>query len=285
MAISLASLKRTTAELPPRLLLYGPEGIGKSSLAAEFPDVAFVRIEDGIPAGVEVMAFPVATTFTDVMAQLGEVYEAGGGGVRTIVVDSVTELQRLIFAETCARGDEGGHAKARIEDFGFGKGYANAMNVLSEFIDGINMLRRDCGITIILIAHSNVVQFADPETSSYNRYEIALRTSDKTNADLRGAIAREVDAILFLNSPRSTKKDETAKGTTAKDTKRVIATGNRIRLIYTEATPAFIAKNRYGMPPDLRYDLGKGYAALAPYLPTHNGMATIAADAAEKEAA
>jgi GTPase SAR1 family protein len=280
MAISLKSLKRTTAEKPPRILIYGSEGVGKTSLAAEFPDAAFIRVEDGIPSGVDVMAFPVALTFADVMSQLGEIYEAGGGGIRTVVVDSVTEMQKLIFAETCARGDEKGAVKASIEGFGYGKGYVFAMAVLNEFLEALNLLRTDCGITVILIAHSNVVQFADPETDSYNRYEIALRTHDKTNADLRGAVAREMDAILFLNSPREVRADE---GT--KDKRRVVKS-NRIRKIYAEATPAFIAKNRYGIPPELRYDPGMGYAALAPYLPTHGGSSpAIPFAAGKKEAA
>ena len=240
-----------------------------TSLAAEFPDCAFVRVEDGIPAGVNVAAFPVALDFGTVMDQLADLYANPESGVRTVVVDSVTELQKLVFAETCARGDDHGNAKRNIEDFGYGKGYVRAQAVLQEFIDGINMLRNELGITVILIAHSVVTQFNDPESEAYDQWSISL------HKQLVGQVEREMDAILLVKTPIEVKtEDRGLKGT------RAIASSKRIRKIYTEGSPAFIAKNRYGLPPELRYDIGKGYAALAPYLPTH-----AAPSAEQKEAA
>ncbi|MCF3934317.1 ATP-binding protein [Acuticoccus sp. M5D2P5] len=276
MAIKLASLKRVTAHKPPRILIYGPAGIGKTSLAAEFPDAAFVRVEDGIPASAEVFAFPVAGSFNTVIEQLGELYEAEDSGVRTVVIDSVTELQKLIFAETCARGDDSGNPKANIEDFGFGKGYVRAKAVMAEFLDAINMLRNDRGITVILIAHSVVSPYSDPETEAYDQFSIDL------HKQLVGIVEREMDAILFMRSPvQAAKASEGApKGG------RVIGKGGRVRKTYTEGTPAFVAKNRYGLPTEFRYDLGKGYSQLAPFLPTHNKTETEAAGSpAELEAA
>lgn len=273
MAMTLASLKPTTADQPPRILIYGDPGIGKTTLASEFPDAAFVRIEDGIPANVNALAFPVAESFQDVMEALGVLYTEETG-VRTLVVDSVTELQKLVFAETCARGDEHGHAKANIDAFGFGKGYVFAKQVMQEFLDAINTLRREKGMTIILIAHAAVTRFDDPETQSYDRWSIDL------HKQLVGMVEREMDAILLLKTPIDTATVEEAS---SKDgpAKRVIAKGKRVRVLYTEGTPAMIAKNRYDIPSGLRVDVGAGYAALAPYLPGHRE----AVAASEKEAA
>lgn len=274
MSISLKNLRQVRADKAPRLLIYGPPGIGKTTLASEFPDPVFLQIEDGTPGDVELTSFGKLDTFGDVMDALGALYQEEHT-YRTVVIDSVTELQRLIYAETCARGDEKGNAKANIEDFGYGKGYVYAMRVAQEFIDGINYLRTDRNMAVVLIAHSSVQRFDDPETVSYDRYEIAIRSSDKANSDLRGLFEREMDAILLLKQPVTVKTEEQGFNNS-----RARADGGGTTLIYSVGKPAFCAKNRYGIPPSVRYDKGEGFTALAPYLPDF----TNAADG-KKEAA
>ncbi|WP_420959332.1 ATP-binding protein [Brucella sp. IR073] len=262
MAISLSSLTKSKADKPPRVLLYGPPGIGKTTMGSEFPNPVFLQIEEGTPMGVELDAFSDLKSFKQVMEALAALYTEAHD-FKTLVVDSVTALERLIFAETCARGDEKGNPKNNIEDFGYGKGYVLATRIASEFIEGINALRRDRGMAIVLIAHSTVMRFDDPETVSYDRYEIALRTSDKPNADIRGLFERDMDAIFLLKQPVTVKSEEVGFN---KD--RAIASGGGTVLIHTVGKPAYTAKNRYNMPPTIRYDKGQGFAALAQYFPT-----------------
>lgn len=278
MAISLSSLRKVTADKPPRLLLYGPPGIGKTTLASEFPDAVFLQVEDGTPGDVELTSFGKLSTFREVIEALGALYSEQHD-FRYIVVDSVTELQRLIFAETCRRGDEKGNAKANIEDFGYGKGYVYAMRVAQEFVDGVNALRDARGMGVVLIAHSTVSRFDDPETVSYDRYEIALRSSDKSNSDMRGLFEREMDAILLLKQPVVVKTEEQGF-----NKERARASGGGIVMIHSVGKPAYTAKNRYGIPAELRYTKGEGYAALSQYFPHTNEM-PAATGAETKEAA
>lgn len=263
MAISLSSLKRVTATKPPRILLYGPPGIGKTTLASEFPDAVFLQVEDGTPGDVELTSFGALSTYGDVTDALAALYQEDHS-FRTLVIDSVTELQRLIYEETCARGDEYGNAKARIEDFGYGKGYVNALSVAGELMAALNMLRNDRGMSIVLIAHSTVSRFDDPETVSYDRYEIALRSSDKPNSDLRGLFEREMDAIILLKKPVQVETEQRGMN---KDNVRARAKKSSLVMMHTVGAPAFTAKNRYGIPAEIRYDRGNGFASLAPYLP------------------
>lgn len=255
MAISLSDLKSVRADKPPRMLIYGPPGIGKTTLASEFPEPVFLQVEDGTPGDVELMSFGKLNSFGDVMDALAALYTEEHG-FKTVVIDSVTELQKLVFAETCARGDDKGNAKANVEDFGYGKGYVYAQRVWADFLDGVNALRRDREMTIVLIAHSRVDRFDDPETVSYDRYEIDMH--DKSV----GAIEREMDAIFLLKQPVTVKTEQQGF-----NKERARADGGGVVLIHTIGKPAFIAKNRYGLPATIRFDRGQGYSAIAPYLP------------------
>lgn len=255
--ISLSNLKRMSADQPPRILVYGSPGIGKTTLASEFPSPIFLQIEDGTPGDVEISGWGRSDLvgFNDVMDAVGSLY-SDEHEFKTIVVDSVTELQRLVFAETCARGDEKGNAKSNIEDFGYGKGYVYAQRVWQEFLDGVNALRRDRGMAVVLIAHSTVERFDDPETVSYDRYELDLHSKSV------GMIERDMDAILLLKKPVTVQKEDQGF-----NKERARADGGNSVFIHTSGRPAFIAKNRYGMPDKVLYQRGAGYAELAKYLP------------------
>ena len=108
MGISLSDLRTVRADKPPRILVYGPPGIGKTTLAAEFPSPVFLQVEDGTPGDLELVSFGKLDSFGAVMAALEALY-VEDHDFQTIVVDSVTELQKLVFAETCARGDDKGN--------------------------------------------------------------------------------------------------------------------------------------------------------------------------------
>lgn len=255
MSISLSDLRKVRADKPPRILIYGPPGIGKTSLASEFPSPVFLQVEDGTPGDVELTSFGKLDTFGDVMGALEALYVEDHVH-QTLVLDSVTELQKLVFAETCQRGDDKGNAKANIEDFGYGKGYVYAQRVWADFLEGVNALRRDKGMAIVLIAHSIVLRFDDPETVSYDRYQIDLHAKGV------GAVEREMDAILLLKQPVTVKTEDQGF-----NKERARADGGGVVLIHAAGRPAYTAKNRYGIPATVRFDRGSGFSALAPYLP------------------
>jgi len=212
-----------------------------------------LQIEDGTPGDVELTSFGKIDSFGQMMEAFRALYSEEHQ-FKTVVVDSVSELQRLVFAETCRRGDEKGNAKNNIEDFGYGKGYVYSLRIWQEFIDAINALRNHKGMSVVLIAHSTVARFDDPETVSYDRYTIDL------HAKSVGLIEREMDAILLLKQPVTVKTEDVGF-----NKERARADGGGVVLIHAQGRPAYTAKNRYGIPPTLRYDKAKGYAALAPY--------------------
>ena len=266
--ISLSSLNKVTASTSPRVLVYGPEGIGKTTLSSEFPNPVFIQIEDGTPGDIELTSFGKIATYSGVIEALfalaSEDHE-----YKTVVIDSITAMQDLVYAETCRRGDDEGKTYARLEDMPFGKGYIYAMAVWSELLSALRELRDERGMGYVLIAHSIVAPFKDPETSAYDQYQIAIHASNKPKSDHRGLIQREMDAIILMKKNVVVRGDDKA-GIAAKkeaSTVRTRATGGEATIMHTVGKPAFTAKNRYGMPAQIRFDKGKGYEALAQYFP------------------
>lgn len=256
MAISINSLRRVKADKPPRTLIYGNPGIGKTTLASEFPNPVFLQVEDGTPDGVELSSFGMLKTFDEVMQSIGVIYENHAElGFQTVVLDSVTAMQRLVFAETCERGDEHGNRKKNIEDFGYGKGYVKASQIWQEFIEGVNALRDDKGMAVVFIAHSHIERFDDPESVSYDRYDIDIH--DK----IRGAIEREMDAIILLKNKVSIQEEDHGF-----NKKRAVAKGGSTVWMHANPKPAYVAKNRYGIE-DTTYVRGGGFAYLSKFFP------------------
>ncbi len=233
MAISLNSIKRTTSISAPRMLVYGVAGVGKTSLCAGAPNPIFLFTEDGAGA-LNVNAFPRAHTYQDVIdalsALLNEEHQ-----FQTLVLDSIDHLEPLVWAQCCAD-----HKVSTIEDFGFGKGYLHALHYWRTLIDGLNSLRDRKGMAIILIGHSQIVPFHDPMQDSYDRYQLKLH---KRANEL---VSESLDAVLFMNYRTFTQTEDLGFGN-----KKVRGITSGERVVYTRETPAFYAKNRYGLPAEI----------------------------------
>jgi hypothetical protein len=253
MAIDINSLRKEVSDKPPILLVYSPEGMGKTSLAHSFPDVVFIQTEDGAPRGMTLDTFGIMESVEDVMDALA-VLASEDTPYKTVAIDSVSKLEKLVWAQTCAR-----HNVSSIEEVlkGYGKGYLEADKEWGELVEACRYLRDKRGMTVLWLGHAVTTKFDDPETQSYSRYEVDLHKR------ALAMLARESDAILLI------KKDVTVKleGPQAKKGEgRARGDGGDTRWIYTESRPAFMAKNRFTMPDKLMFIEGKGYEVLAPYL-------------------
>lgn len=250
MAITLSSLRKVRADQPPRLLIYGPEKMGKTTLASEFPNPVFLQTEKGESGSLELNSFGHLTSYEQVIEAIGALAQEEND-FQTVVLDSVSALQKLIWDKVCRDSNV---KSIELASGGYGKGYIEADNLWLEILDGLNFLRNDRGMAVVLVGHAVIGRFDDPETQSYSRYDIDLHKRAEA------LLKREVDAILLV------KKDVTIKTEGKGD--RARADGGDTRWIYTEGKPAFTAGNRYDMPARLIYQRGKGFEALAPFFPT-----------------
>jgi hypothetical protein len=233
---------------PRRLLVYGTQGIGKSTFAACAPKPIFIQTEDGL-GEIDCDKFPLATRFDHVMKALGALYTERHD-YRTVVVDSLDWLERLIWGEVCRE-----KAVGSIEDIGYAKGYVFSLTQWKELLEGLSALRNDKGMTIVLIAHARIERFENPETDSYDRYVPRLHR-------LASQIVQEwCDEVLFATYKVHTK--QTKEGF---DRTRTQGIGTGERIIRTVERPAHVAKNRLNLPEELPLD----WSAYAQYI-THEG--------------
>lgn len=227
MAFDLNSISRKRGISAPRILLYGVEGIGKSSFGAAAPSPVFIPTEDGL-GNIEVDSFPLAKTYAQVEAAIATLCTQEHA-FKTVVLDSADWLENMIADKMKAE-----HTPSEL---GFGRDAKIAVDLWRNLLDGFDALRNNKGMAVILIAHSKIKRFDDPVEGSYDRYMPKLE--ERSNSLLR----EWADAVLFTNYRTVVVKEDVGF---KKEVKRGIGSGER--LIYTSERPAYMAKNRYGMP-------------------------------------
>lgn len=236
---SLSRIQRGRMSKPPRILCYGVEGIGKSTFGSQAPKPIFIQCEDGLDE-IETDRFPLATTFDDVVAALTELRNQQHD-YETVVIDSADWLERLVWDKLCAE-----HNVASIEQVagGYSKGYTLALGFWREVIDHLNVLRNSRGMVVLLIAHSKVERFEDPESSPYDRY------SPRLHKHAAALVSEWCDAVLFATR-RIRTQTEDAGFNRKRTTAHAIGSAGGERILRCVGGPSCVAKNRYGITEEL----------------------------------
>lgn len=235
----LNNIKSGKQPMPPRIEIYGSEGIGKSSYAAAAPNAIFIPTEDGL-GEVDCHRFPLAQTFSEVMVALESLFHEKHQ-FQTVVIDSLDWLERLIFDEVC---QEYGVRSIEKADGGYARGYTHALSHWRKILKLLDALRNEKGMACILIAHSKIEKFEDPESSAYDRY--LPRLHKHANA----LISEWVDAVFFATRRFRTQKEDAGFNRERTIAAPIGADGGE-RVIRTIGGPACVAKNRFNLPPEL----------------------------------
>lgn len=227
--MQLISGKLQTAK---KVAIYGPEGVGKSSLASQFPQPVFLDVE-GSTTELSVDRLPKPESWEMLNQQVD--WAKNDGRFKTIIIDTADWAERLCTTSICAKANKTG-----IEDFGYGKGYVYLEEEFGKFLNKLTDVV-EAGLHVVLVAHSQIVKFEQPdEMGSYDRYQLKL---SKKVAPL---VKEWADLLLFINYKTfSVAADENGK--------KHKAQGGR-RMIFTTHHPAWDAKNRQGLPDELPLD-------------------------------
>ena len=229
----LAKVTSGGAVKPPILMVYASHGLGKTTLGASTPSPIFIQTEDGLGL-LTAPTFGLLKTYDEVMQAIGELY-GEEHDYKTLVVDSLDWLERIVWAQACK--DNGWKS---IEDAPYGKGYIAALDLWLVLIDGLNALRNERGMTVLMLAHSMIVKFAAPDTDAYDRF------TPKLHKAASALIQEAADCVFFCSYRISTIKTDAGFNKTV-----TRAVGGGERVLYTEERPAFLAKQRFNMPPSI----------------------------------
>jgi len=245
--MTLSSVKKGKVTTPPRLLVYGMEGVGKTTFAAGAPDPVFLCSESGTNF-LDVARFPTPETWEDVL-DVVRVLTEEDHNYKTLVIDTIDWLEPLVWdyvVRNANLGKDSRHPRS-IEEVGggYGKGYLAALDqwlILLSQLERMVSLRK---IGIVLVAHTHVRSFVNPEGADFDRYELKL---DKK---LAGKLKEWADDLLFAMFVSLTESEGRHKTSRNKKSYRELR---------TERCMAYDAKSRCGLPNPIPMDW-EDYAA------------------------
>lgn len=220
-----------------KVVIYGPEGIGKSTFASRFPNPLFIDTE-GSTKDMDVARTPAPTSWAMLKEQINYVV-SHPDICRTLVIDTADWAEQMCVEDICSR-----HQKRGIEDFGYGNGYVYVKEEFGRFLNRLEDVIAK-GINVVLTAHAQLRKFEQPdELGAYDRYEMKL--GKKTSSQTTPLVKEWADMVLFANY-------KTYSVATDKDGKKHKAQGGK-RVMYTQHHPCWDAKNRYGLPEEVDFD-------------------------------
>ncbi len=224
-----------------KVVLYGPEGVGKSTFASKFPNPVFIDTEDST-VSMDVVRFPRPSSWTMLLAQTEHV-KKNPDIWQTLVIDTADWAERLCIEHICADNKVSG-----IEGFGYGKGY---VYLEEEFGRLLNKLQEiiEIGINVVATAHSIIKKVEQPEEiGGFDHWQLKL---EKKTAPL---LKEWADILLFANYKVHVVNVD---GQGAQKGKNKAQGGKRV--MYTTHTPWWDAKNRHDLAPELPFE----YAQIA----------------------
>ena len=220
-----------------KVLVYGTEGIGKSTFASRFPEPLFLDLEGGTHY-LDVSRTDSISSWTELLETVAEV--VAQHVCKTLVIDTADWAERLAIRHVCDK-----YQKSGIEEFGYGAGYTYLTEEFAKFLKYLDRAIAH-GINVVILAHANLRTITLPEEAgSYDHWELKL--SSKTTNKVAPMVKEWADMVLFANYKTLLVDDKSSMGAKKK------AVGGQ-RVMYTTHTTFADAKNRFGLAPELPFD-------------------------------
>lgn len=213
-------------QVPYKVVIYGPEGIGKTTLANKFPNPIFIDTEGSTARMDDVERFDNVKNLDEVILAI-DTLRTEDHEYQTAVIDTFDKLEIMVNDKVCEEQKVAG-----IEAIGYGKGYTYAAEKVNKLLGSLDALRMAKNINIVIVCHAQMRKFEQPdEMGAYDRWELKL------SKKVAPMVKEWADMVLFANYKTFVIKD----GSTNK------AQGGK-RVMYTTHNPCWDAKNRDGLP-------------------------------------
>lgn len=205
---------------PQKVVIYGTEGVGKTTLAAQFPKPLFIDVEGGTHQ-LDVDRTEAPGFYNHLLALLDDIPE----GYQTLVIDTIDWTEKILIESICGK-----FKKSGLEEFGYGKGYTYLEEEFQKFLAKLDKLVTR--MNVVLLAHAQIRKFELPDQAgAYDKYELKLTKKCSP-------LTKEwCDMMLFMNYYTLVDQDEN---------KKARAVGGKERVLYTSHNAAWDAKNRHG---------------------------------------
>lgn len=229
------------ADRPVVVTILGDAGMGKTSLAASFPNPIFIRAEDGlqaVPADIRPDALPVLQSVDDLWEQL-QALIVEEHDYKTVVIDSVTALERL-FIQHVIDSDPKKPKSINQANGGYGAGLSAVATLHQRVRKAAGILNERKGMHVVFIAHAETETLELPDQDPYTRY--SLRLGKKSVAPY----VDDCDVVGFIRLRTFTMGDG--------ERKKAISDGTRELVCH--ATASNVSKNRYGITEPLEVSAG-----------------------------
>ena len=239
----LESIKKGPSTRPPKIMLIGQEGVGKSTAGAQMPNPVFLCGESGLvgPQFADTPSF-TPSSWAESLAFCEEL-ASNPSGFKTLVIDTLDWIEPMLYAHVvqAAKKNDIKH----IEDFGYGKGYVIAQQEARKMLAVLDKVNA-AGMAVLILSHSQLKTVKNPEGDDYDHFE------SKVNTKVAGIFKEWCDAVLFARFEIYVRKDGM----------KVKAQGGTERIVQTTHSAAWDAKNRYGLPEVMDLDMSEIYTRI-----------------------
>lgn len=244
----MSEIVTTGNKLPNRIALHATEGWGKTSFAAQIPGVLFLQTRGetgletlidagqlpGVPHLPEIVAFPELLGAIDMLTEEEHPYKA-------VAIDVINGAERLCHEEVCRREFSSDWTDKGF--LGYMRGFEVSLADWTDLLVRLDKLRSVRKLGIVLLCHTKVATFKNPEGPDYDRYQPDM------HAKTWALTHKWADMVLFGNF--ETFVTGGTAGTDTKQGRKGKGTGGNLRMLYTERTAAYDAKNRVGLPAEI----------------------------------